>query len=352
MNKDFSKISWDVSESEYRKDPAYNYSLLAKFNRVGFNKLNTLFDKVETPSLSFGSAVDDLLTGGIETFQSDFIISDCKVTDSGISIAKELSLAFKNQYKKFSDIPQDLVSLCAQKVGFWENSKWDKTRYSQVLKTGDIEEYYRLLNNTTKTIINKQTYEDAKACVQALKVSPASKQFFKDNYLSDPNLNRYYQLKFKGRLGPDQLEFRCMADAILVDHEEKVIYPIDLKTTGHPECDFYKSFFTWSYWIQAKLYWALINQAVQNSEDFKDYKVEDYTFIVINRYNKLPLSWIYRDSCKLEKNQYYGIYNQIYCKSPLLIAKELDEYLTVKTNVPHGIKTDRANDIISWTNMQ
>ena len=49
-------ISWLVSEEEYRADPALSYSTLAKFAREGFNKIDTLFDKVESPSLTFGSA--------------------------------------------------------------------------------------------------------------------------------------------------------------------------------------------------------------------------------------------------------------------------------------------------------
>lgn len=34
---------------------------------------------------------------------------------------------------------------------------------------------------------------------------------------------------------------------IIVDHDNKVIIPIDLKTSGKPEWDFYKSFVDWRY---------------------------------------------------------------------------------------------------------
>ena len=61
-------ISWNISEEDYRKDPALSYSTLARFNRERFNNLNKLFDKIETPSLTFGSAVDSIITGGMEEF--------------------------------------------------------------------------------------------------------------------------------------------------------------------------------------------------------------------------------------------------------------------------------------------
>ena len=48
--KDLKRISWVCSEEEYRADPAYSYSILAKYNREGFNKLDSLFEekKLET----------------------------------------------------------------------------------------------------------------------------------------------------------------------------------------------------------------------------------------------------------------------------------------------------------------
>ena len=60
--KKLYEISWDVDEPTYRADEALSYSTIAKFAREGFNKLNTLFDKLDTPSLVFGSAVDALIT--------------------------------------------------------------------------------------------------------------------------------------------------------------------------------------------------------------------------------------------------------------------------------------------------
>ena len=75
MNKSLYDISWQVTEEEYRADKALSYSTLAKFKRSGFNGLNNLFDKVETPSLTFGSAVDSIITGGEEEFNERFFVA-------------------------------------------------------------------------------------------------------------------------------------------------------------------------------------------------------------------------------------------------------------------------------------
>ena len=89
--KSFKDISLDITEEEYRADPALSYSLLAKYERGGFNSIPTLFDKVESPSLTLGSAVDSIITGGTEEFESRFFIADFpEISDTIVSIIKWL----------------------------------------------------------------------------------------------------------------------------------------------------------------------------------------------------------------------------------------------------------------------
>ena len=70
MRKSLKDISWQVDEETYRADEAYSYSTIAKFHREGFEKLSSLYDKVDSPSLLFGSMVDTLLTDGQEAFDN------------------------------------------------------------------------------------------------------------------------------------------------------------------------------------------------------------------------------------------------------------------------------------------
>ena len=61
----------------------------------------------------------------------------------------------------------------------------------------------------------------------------------------DNNIERHYQLKFKATL--DEVNYRCMADELLVFHDRKLVVPVDLKTSSKYEWDFYKSFLDWRY---------------------------------------------------------------------------------------------------------
>ena len=241
--KDLKRISWVCSEEEYRADPAYSYSTLAKYNREGFNKLDTLFDKVESPSLTFGSAVDSIITGGEEEFNERFFVADFpEIQDSQRKIVDTLYKDFGNTYQSLLEIPDSTIINYTEQLKFQLN--WKPETRVKVLRDNCSYYYNLLLVSEGKTVLDNNTYTDVLDCVDALKGSDATKWYFaKDNPFD--GINRYYQLKFKGEY--EDISLRCMADLIVVDTLNKAIYPCDLKTSSHYEWDFPKSFIDWRY---------------------------------------------------------------------------------------------------------
>ena len=61
-----------------------------------------------------------------------------------------------------------------------------------------------------------------------------------------------------------------MADLIIIDHNNKLIIPCDLKTSSKDEYNFHHSFIDWSYFEQAQLYWYIIRQNLDKDEYFKE----------------------------------------------------------------------------------
>lgn len=136
---------------------------------------------------------------------------------------------------------------------------------------------------------------------------------------------------------------------IVVNHKDKWILPIDLKTSYKNEWDFYKSFIDWRYDLQARLYWRIIKENLEKDEYFKDFTLLDYRFIVVNRRSLTPLVW----NCpftRAEGTLKLGKNNQIIFRSPFEIGKELSYYLTKTPKVPIGIEEDKANDLRTWLN--
>lgn len=344
-NKSLYDISWQVSEKEYRSDKALSYSNLSKFIKLGFNGLSHIFDKDESPSLTFGSAVDSIITGGKKEFDERFLVAEFpSVRDSIVTIVKELFTDFKDKFCNIKDIPDSIVIDYATRNNFQSN--WRPETRGKVVKE-EGSEYYKLLYiSEGKTILDTETYKNICNSVDSLRTSIATKWYFQPDNPWD-NIERFYQLKFRAQL--NGIWYRCMADLLIVDHNTKTIIPVDLKTSFKAEHDFYKSFIEWNYHIQARLYWRIIRKVLDSNPIFKDYKLEDYRFIVVCRTTLKPLVWGF-DKTQVKGNITYGNINQVILPDPEDIGRELYTYLSENRSVPIGINEFELNDISYWLN--
>lgn len=339
-------ISWQVDEPTYRADPALSYSTIAKYARDGFNNLDSLYDKIDTPSLTFGSAVDAIITGGQEEFDNNFFVADFPETpDTIVKIVKDCFREFSVTHRNLSDIP-DIEVICRAANYAYQNNWKPETRAKVIKEKG--EEYYSLLYIAgSKKILDTATKEQVDKAVEALKTSEATKFYFEPNNEFDTRFVREYQLKFKACL--EGVNYRCMADELITDNEQKIVYPIDLKTSSHTEWDFYESFRQWRYDIQARLYWRIIRANMDKDPVFKDYELADYKFIVVNKKTLTPLVWEFNKT-KVIGTLTLGKNGQIELKDPYELGKELSIYLSSRPTVPIGININGENNIVEWLN--
>jgi len=182
-----------------------------------------------------------------------------------------------------------------------------------------------------------------------LRTSETTKFYFAPDNPFDDSIKRYYQLKFKATL--DGIDYRCMMDLAVCNYKEKVIYPCDLKTSSHYESEFYKSFIDWNYQIQARLYWRILRDCMDKDDFFKDFKLADYTFIVVKKDSLTPLAWKFEDT-KKKGTLKYGKQLNIELRDPETIGQELTHYLKDNCKVPDGIYLDRPNSITHYLNTQ
>lgn len=343
--KSLKEISWQVPEETYREDPSLSYSTLATYERAGFNGLESLYDRKETVSLTFGSAVDAIITGGQEEFDSRFIVAELPVmSDKATKIIKELFADNHITCRTFDDISDIKVLEIIEKYEYWNNCKAE-TKIKK-LKDEGVGEYYNLLHLCdNKTLISSQMYADVLASVQALKESEATKDYFCPDDPFDDSIEHLYQLKFKATL--NGIDYRCMSDLLVVDYTNKVITPVDLKTSSHTEWDFFKSFVQWDYQIQARLYWRIIKDNLNRDSYFKDFKLNDYRFIVVNKTTLTPLVWLFPQTQALG-TVVVGNNPPLKLRDPEVIGKELSYYLKNRPSVPAGINLVGDNNITEW----
>lgn len=207
--KQLSEIAWNVDEPTYRADPALSYSTLASYERNGrFNSLETLGEQIVTPSLTFGSMVDTLITDSEEEFRRKFIVVD----DPGISeTLKEITMRLYSQYAnmKFEDIPDNVLADVGKECNYYAGDKYANYRVKQIRE--NCKPFFNTLCIAEgKTVVSSTDVEDVRRCVDALKTSPFTEFFFADNDPFDSTIQRFYQLKFIG--DHEGVGYRCMAD--------------------------------------------------------------------------------------------------------------------------------------------
>lgn len=207
--KSLYDISWQCDEETYRADPAYSYSTIARFNREGFNNIDKLFDKLETPSLLFGSMVDTLLTDGQEEFDNRFVVAQFPNISSTVAkIVQDIFREFSPTHRRLVDIPDSEIIMRASSFGYYPN--WKPETRARVIKEQGAEYYDKLFLAIDKTLVTEEDYIRAENCVEKLKTHPFTKWYFEEDNPFDPSIERFYQLKFKGEY--ENIPLRCMAD--------------------------------------------------------------------------------------------------------------------------------------------
>lgn len=317
MNMDITKYSFNVSEEEYRNDPALSYSMIARYKREGFSCIPHLREKQESQSLTLGSMLDCLVTEGYEAYINRYALTK-------FSQETKIYLILKNLYQKcsphieslketLSKISEENLKYFLDEQGYYTNRKLE-TRVKELLEYQSLWEDISNADRCNKTLVPEQLDYDVKRMYNSLT----------QNTLTNKILfiqKGYNQIKFKTTI--DNVELRCMFDKLIVDDERKTFIPIDLKTTSTPLYNFEESFIHFRYDIQIRLY-SLILQNVIKDTEYKDYTISPYVYIVVNKNFNEPLCFKFRFNLSdniVQIKDRNG--NEIKFENPIVLAKEL-----------------------------
>ena len=346
--KSLKEIALYIDEPTYRKMPELSYSILSRFQSVGFN-IDKLQESVSSPSLTFGSAVDAIITGGQEEFERNFMVVDLpNIPDSASNCVRIIWNKYKDTYKHLNEIPMDILNTELQLNGFWPNSRYSAQARINGFFKNPVEDYYQLnYIAENKSIITTELYRQILQAVNALKTCSATKNYFAEDNPWDNSIERLYQLKFRADL--NGVGYRCMMDECIVLHDKKLIIPVDLKTScSCEEKDFYFNFLQWHYQLQARLYSRILRANLDQDEYFKDFKILNYRFIFCHKDSCSPLVWEFEETHS-KGTLYLGRHKQIGLPDPEDLGKELFLFFSSGQKPKELLIADR-NSLDSWIN--
>lgn len=280
-------IELNITEKEYRSLDDISYSLLSGISREGPTALVSKFEP--NYATKFGVLTESLLFEDYnpnDYYIMKFYMPEGKLRDACDKIFPLHEPGELNVHKVANILLNNYIDYWDKKDNTW--------RANKIVNDKDVINYWKAYQESRGFIvISNSMYEKAQSAAQTLRIHQFTKDIFSRDSFFNVEKKSQVKLKFKYK----GIDIKAMLDWLIIDHDNKIIRPYDLKTGGKSIEEFEQSFFYWRYDIQATLY--MIGILKLRDELYPDYKVETFKFVYISR-NDLdrPIIW------KVKKKQY------------------------------------------------
>ena len=284
--KSLKEYALNIPEDEYHNYPAWSHSLIAKYARNGFSSIATLHDKFEpSDAMRFGSLVDSIITRGKETLNNYAVIK----IDVPEAERKALEYISTRTSKALSDLSEESLMMLCDQCGY--QTRWGYN--ARLSHLSAYNEYYEKLCSG-KELVSESDWNDAVAIANV---------FHKDSYLktifghgNKDGKEFIYQPQFvvDWEINSKPIKIKIMLDLIIVDHNNKTIQPVELKTSKNPAYSFAENFVNMRYDIEAETYTDVLRKVCDTmATEYSDYVILPYIFTDISRTDMTPVSYVY-----------------------------------------------------------
>ena len=337
--KSLKTHSLNLTEKAYHEYPAWSYSMISKYAKGGFYSVAKIHQPVApTPEMEFGSLLDSILTRGKETFK-EYSVSNYEVMPAEKKVLDYALSAFPGV--PFTSITKEDWESVFTNTAYYSNRSYEK-KYEQVAA---CQEYYNV-RYQGKKVVSKQDWEDATTMAKTLVTDKYTSTIFGTKNTKD--IEYIYQAQFlvdwtlpSGKTA----KIKIMPDLLVVNHTEKTIRPVDLKSTSLPGGNFKDNFIGLRYDIQASEYTAVLQSVIDNDEDYKEYTILPYFFAVISRMDMVPIVYEYDPR---SESQIDGLsFGKFHYKNWEQLLDEIITYEETQAKVPSYITTDGPNDLLA-----
>ena len=219
-----------------------------------------------------------------ERFDDYFICMPSKLpSDALTKVLNNISLY--TDLTELSLIDDKIVLNSLKEVGLYQSIKDDAKRIEKV-RTTECEDYYSFSHVKDKNIIDQDMLNKCKDNVNIIKKNKDIMNVL-DRKITDfelDNIEIYNEQNLSCQLENFKFGLKGCIDKYIIDHDNKVITIIDIKTTGKALISFPETVEYYNYWLQAAIYTVLVLKNIE--EKAKNYKI-NFNFIVIDTYGQV-----------------------------------------------------------------
>jgi hypothetical protein len=256
-----------LEEGFYKKKFYFSYSSLNKlmWNPAVFYQLYVLGLREEKTDahLVNGKIIHGLLLEP-EKFDEQFIVSPTNlptgntrtVIDSVYRHAMELHNNGDNRTEltQFSDAVIDVL----KDINLHQALKTDQQRIDKVYTPEAMNYWTFLMTKGSKTIIDKESYDYCNNAVEIIKTNKKVCDLIGCATTDFENKEVLNELSLQVDINNYKFGLKGIIDNLVFDHDKKIIYINDIKTTAKELKDFPETVEFYSYWMQAVIYCTLV----------------------------------------------------------------------------------------------
>lgn len=220
-------------------------------------------------------------------FNEQFVISPANLPTGNLRTVVDRvyyhhkELAANGDERTKLDEFQDAVLDVMRDMNYHQSLKTDQQRLDKVL-TADAYSYWGFLQTKgDKTLIDQETYDFCKNAVDLIKTDKSICDLIGCNVTEFDNKTVYNEVLLQQDLPNKVFGIKGIIDNIVIDHDQKILYINDIKTTSKDLKDFPESVEYYSYWLQAVMYCTLAGMKYADILE-QGYQIK-FHFVVIDR---------------------------------------------------------------------
>ena len=288
-----------ISEPEYRDlaYPSYSFASISKQGAEVVGGVRTGFFQ-----LKFGSLVDDMCfepsklvnyyhgaidkppTGNPKAIADAILESITTAVGTEDEVGGFIQAPTRKITDDIADYSKEMV-VHAATLGVYTKYSPEKIKEVMIDKAADY--FKEKLNSRGKVHIKPEMWNNALEAASTLKTHDFTRMYFE----AEEGVEIFYQYKFVQVV--HGVEVKGMLDCLVVDHNNKVVYPVDLKTGEAPVVMFDEVMLAHKYYLQASLYRQAMITIVNNDPDLDGYQVATFEFVYMSKTNLFkPMIWV------------------------------------------------------------
>ena len=279
-----------MEENFYKSKFYFSYSSLNKlmWNPAVFYQLYVLGLKEERTDahLVQGKIIHALLLEEAK-FNDQFVISPSNlptgntktVLDALFNHAKELRNN-GDERTELADYQNAIIDILRD-MNLHQSLKTDQQRIDKIV-TPEATSYWNFLfTKGNKTLIDRETYDFCNNAVELIKTNKKVCELIGCASTEFDNKEIFNELPIQVDVSNYKFGLKGIIDNLVFDHDKKIIYINDIKTTAKELKDFPETLEFYSYWMQAVIYCTLVGlkfaDAISAGYEMK------FHFVVIDR---------------------------------------------------------------------